>query len=321
MGMSLIIEDPNPPRLQSATRYAVGAQFLGRKTGLCTVSGRFRCTPRGLHRLGPARLSYRDAFGFSRFPVVAWAEAEMKVLPRFKKLVVEAAPTSVVDSPDALTRLHRFATEDPFRFKDYASGDDTRRIHWRLSIRAGNLQVRVPESRETHSKHILLILDTWMDPSRDLSDAIGRGRILDDLVEAWLALAAALVLRGDRITLISMVDDGSGQLAVESVDGREDRRRWQDLGARAEWQGHRDLAEVLKSTDIDADEAIAVSSRLNPVPTQLTGPRFTWIYLSCPRPSTATGLDGSSAVERMVVADQCSTGLCSNRPVLSTTRC
>ena len=131
--------------------------------------------------------------------MVAWAEAEMKVLPRFKKLVVEAAPTSVVDSPDALTRLHRFATEDPFRFKDYASGDDTRRIHWRLSIRAGNLQVRVPESRETHSKHILLILDTWMDPSRDLSDAIGRGRILDDLVEAWLALAAALVLRGTAL--------------------------------------------------------------------------------------------------------------------------
>ena len=210
----------------------------------------------------------------------------MKVLPRFKKLVVEAAPTSVVDSPDALTRLHRFATEDPFRFKDYTSGDDTRRIHWRLSIRAGNLQVRVPESRETHSKHILLMLDTWMDPSRDLSDSIGRGRVLDDLVEAWLALASALVLRGDRITLISMVDDGAGQLKVESVDGREDRRRWQDLGARAEWQGHRDLAEVLKSTEIEADEAIAVSSRLNPVPSNLNGPRFTWVYLS---PSQALG--------------------------------
>ena len=68
-----------------------------------------------------------------------------------------------------------------------------------------------------------------MDPSRDLSDSIGRGRVLDDLVEAWLALAAALVLRGDRITLISMVDDGSGELTVETVDGREDRRRWQDL--------------------------------------------------------------------------------------------
>jgi uncharacterized protein (DUF58 family) len=278
LGLSLIIEDINPPRLQSSTRHALGARFLGRDTGNCTVSGRVRCTPRGLHRLGPARISYRDALGLARFPVASWATTELKVLPRFKPLEVEDAPTSVIRRPDVITRLHRFATEDPFRFKEYGPGDDTRRIHWRLSVRTGQLQVRVPESRETNSRHVLLLLDSWMDPTSDLQDAVGMGRILDDLVETWLALAAELVHRGDRVSLVAAVDDGAGRLVVESVDGREDRRRWQDLGSRAGWQGVADLPKLLESASDEITEAVAVSSRLRPAPMNLTGPHFTWIY-------------------------------------------
>ena len=278
MGLTLIIEDMNPPCLHSSTRHALGSRFLGRASGNCVLTGRLRTTPRGLHRLGPARISYRDAFGFIRLPLASWATGELKVLPRFTSLEIERMPTTVIERPDVITRLHRFATEDPFRFKDYGPGDDSRRIHWRLSVRRGELQVRVPESRETHSRHILVILDSWVH-HRDLHGSeVGLDLVLDRLVAAWISLAAKLVLHGERVSLIAAVDDGTGCLCVESVDGREDRRRWQDLGARAKWQSSIDLPKLLSASTAQTEEIVILTSRLSPAPSRKDGPRAVWVY-------------------------------------------
>ncbi|NOY25668.1 MAG: hypothetical protein GXP62_07320, partial [Oligoflexia bacterium] len=127
-GFNLLVEDENLPELGTSSRYAVGA---GARRSHVTLSGRFRHTPRGLHRLGPAEIFYQDALGFTRVSVASVATATLKVLPRFRQLVIVDPPRSKLDAPDVLTRPHRFATEDPFGFKDYHPGDDTRRIHWR----------------------------------------------------------------------------------------------------------------------------------------------------------------------------------------------
>ncbi|MEL6343505.1 MAG: DUF58 domain-containing protein [Myxococcota bacterium] len=275
-GFMLLVEDDNPPELATESRYAVGA---GARRDVVTLSGRFRKTPRGLHHLGPARVWYQDALGFTRVSVASMATASLKVLPRFRELEIIEPPRSRLDAPDVLTRPHRFATEDYFRFKEYAPGMDTRRIHWRLSIRTGNLQVRQPETKEITTRRVLLALDCYLPPGRMLMDAVGVETVLDRLVETWLSLANELIERGDQVTIIAPVDDGDGNIVVERLDCTVgNRRRWQDMGARARWQGRFDLPQVLEEIGDDLD-AIAVSSRFfAPPPEPMGGQSFTWVY-------------------------------------------
>ncbi|RME24992.1 MAG: DUF58 domain-containing protein, partial [Deltaproteobacteria bacterium] len=279
-GFTLLIEDPNRPELGTESRYAVGA---GVRRERVTLAGRFRATPRGLHRLGPARIYYQDVLGFTRVSVASLATAELKVLPRFRPLSIIDPPRSRLQAPDVLTRPHRFATEDHFRFKEYHPGDDTRRIHWRLSMRTGRLQVRMPESREISCRQVVLVLDDYLPPGRMLGDAVGMGRVLDHLVETWLSLADELQERGDAVTLVAAVDDGEGNIEVQRVDGRAGQRRWQDLGARARWQGRFDLPAVMaeaSGTDGPPLHGVAVSSRFFQPPAETgEGLRLTWVYL------------------------------------------
>jgi uncharacterized protein (DUF58 family) len=276
-GFQLLIEDNNPPELATESRYAVGA---GAKRKIVTLSGRFRRTPRGLHRLGPAQIWYQDALGFTRVSVASLATAELKVLPRFRPLEILEPPRSRLEAPDVLTKPHRFATEDHFRFKEYVAGDDTRRIHWRLSMRSGRLQVRQPETRETTTRQVVLLLDTWLPPGRMLDDAVGMGKILDALVEVWISLASELLDRGDRVTLVGAVDDGRGNVRVERLEGSSDTRRWQDMGARARWQGVLDLPAVIGQIGKEI-HAVALTSRFFAPPPgkELGGQDFTWVYL------------------------------------------
>lgn len=272
-GFTLLVEDANPRPLGTESRYAVGA---GARRRLVTLAGTFRRTPRGLWRLGPAHIWFEDAFGFTRTPVASLATAELKVLPRFRPLEVVEAPESRLQAPDNQSLPHRMPTEDPFRFKEYVAGDDTRRIHWRLSVRAGRLMVRQPETRETTTRRVVLALDTHQPAGAPLGEIVGLHAILDALVEAWIALGAALVAAGDRVTLVAAVDDGRGATVVEALDGAADRRRWQDLGARARWQSERDLPALWGGLG-EGVHAVALTARLHPAPPPGAAASFTWV--------------------------------------------
>lgn len=277
-GYYLLIEDRLPERLQTVSRYAVGAS-ASRNEGL-VVAGRLRRSPRGMYRLGPANVFYQDALGLTRLSVASLATAELKVLPRFRPLQILEPPRSKLEQPDILTRPHRFPTEDFFRFREYAAGDDTRRIHWKLSVRTGALQVRQPETREISTKNVLLVLDSFLPRGRMLDDAVGVEEILDRLVETWISLAKMLVERGDKVTLVAVARDETGKLGTEVVRcDKGGHSRWQDLGARVCWQGQADLGKLLADAETGMN-GVVVSSRFQaPPPEPFAGESLTWVWL------------------------------------------
>src|SRR5690606_18283182 len=125
-----------------------------------------------------------------------------------RRLEIVEPPRSKHQTPDVVVRPHRFPQEDFFRFREYARGDDTRRIHWKLSVRAGRLTLRVPEAREQSVRNVVLVLDSFLPGRGTGDDAVGLADVLDALVETWVSLAAELVTRGDAVTLVAAVDDG-----------------------------------------------------------------------------------------------------------------
>lgn len=290
----LLVEDPLPDRLATTSRYAVGA---GARREELIVGGRLRRSPRGTYRLGPAHIYYQDALGFTQVSVASLATTELKVLPRFRHLLIVEPPRSRLDQPDILTRPHRFPTEDYFRFRDYHAGDDTRRIHWKLSVKSGRLQLRVPETREISTKNVLLVVDAFLPRGRMLADSVGVEEVLDKLVETWISLAKELVDRGDRVTLCAVARDRDGVPAVEVLAAaRGGHVRWQDLGARVVWQGSHDLDRLLGEAG-ELSHAVVVSSRFQvPPPAAFAGESLTWVYLP---PERALGERDPSLLEAL----------------------
>lgn len=263
-GYNLLVEEALPARLQTETRYRVGATA---KNDELERRGRIRATPRGVYLLGPAKLWYQDILGITRISVASLATAELKVLPKIRPVQIIEAPATTRQTPDVLTRPHRFPTEDYFRFREYLAGDDTRRIHWRLSMRSGRLTVKRPETREITKREILVVIDSFLPKGRALNAAHGADEILDSVVDAALGLVRHLVDQGDKVILASAaLTTDLRTIEAETLNARPGTAmRWQDLGARVQWQGDFEITDLMEEVDPQA-HAIVVSARFTSSP-------------------------------------------------------
>jgi uncharacterized protein (DUF58 family) len=230
--------------------------------------------PRGVWRSGPARVCYQDLLGLTRVSVASLGIAELKVLPRVVPVQVVDPPRTLMRRRDVLSLLHRLPTDDPFRLREYAPGDDIRRIHWKRSLREGRLHVRIPETREREVRDVVLVLDTHL-PKAALGAAEGAAELLDGVVSAYVGLANALVGEGHRVTTVASME---GRVLVQPVV-RAHVGAVQDLGARVAWQSQHDLAALLTANS-DAAEGVVVTARWTALPSGPSPSRtLTWAFV------------------------------------------
>jgi uncharacterized protein (DUF58 family) len=228
--------------------------------------------------VGPADIWYEDVLGLTRVFVAAHAAASLRALPRLRPIVFDRKPRSSARSEGPLSVLSRIATEEHFRTRAYAHGDDLRRVHWKQSINTGNLMVRVPEAIPYAPTRVRIVLDTFLPPGwRVAANAGGRQMrsgeravvrapdamedVLDLLVEAWVGLAQTLIKRGEKVTLVAPVRDGGGVVVREIECKRGEERRWRAIGADAAWQHEVDTASLLARLDANAS-CVLVSAGL-----------------------------------------------------------
>lgn len=285
VGYLLLIEDRNPPRLRTETRYAVGASA---RSGVIEARGLLKATPRGMYHLGPMRIAYQDLLGITKVSVASTATAALKVLPRLLPVIVVDPPRSPMQTPDIVTKPHRYPTEDHFRIREFLPGDDVRRIHWRLSMRAGGLHVRLPEAKETSTERVVLVLDSYLPSGKLLDASHGGEEILDALVLAWLGIARELSSRGNRVTLLTAAANAEdGSLSLEHLDARAGSvARWQDMAARARWQPRYDLHAMLDAIGPDTHGVVVTARFTAPPPTRVEGKTLTWLMMD---PADALG--------------------------------
>lgn len=297
-GFFLLLEGEWPARLQTRVRHVVPPHARDRSVTLETPLSR---TPRGSHSAPPLRVAFTDLLGLTRTSVASLATARLKVLPSLRPAEIVSTPPSDVEEPDLISRPHRFPTEDHFRLREYVAGDDTRRIHWKMSMKTGRLVVKKPDSRESTSKRVLLALDTHVPPSWAHHGAV-LADALDALVESWLSVAQRLTEDGQRVTLLVRARGEDGVFCDEVLAlHRSNHGSALDMGARVEWQTEAPIEAVLDGAaaehhlDGSFDTAVVVSMRLEPPPARVLGAReLTWIYL---HPRDALGEEPPSALD------------------------
>ncbi|MFO0737128.1 MAG: DUF58 domain-containing protein [Labilithrix sp.] len=304
-GFFLTLQGHLPPRLDTEVRHVVPPKSREDRLQLSSLLKR---VPRGTYDAPPMRIAFTDLLGVTSSQVASLATARLRVLPAVRPAEVIPPPPSTTEEPDILSRPHRLPTEDLFRFREYVAGDDTRRIHWEMSLRAGRMIVKTPESKETSAKRVCVALDTWI-PQEWLNHSAVIDDALDSLVEAWLAIGQRLTEQGEKVSLLLVARPDGGDLAPEIISAAGNHAHALDAGARAEWQSSFPIEHVLdfgmqtmlakqageKRAQVAFDNAIVVSMRLAPPMPSRIARETTWVVYEPndalgPPPRTTTQL-------------------------------
>jgi uncharacterized protein (DUF58 family) len=253
------------------TRYAIGAEGSRAEVRLERALGPAR---RGEHVAPPLTLWLRDLLGLTRTPVIHRGEARFSVLPRPVRVTGVRALLGPGGDDACAAPAQRLPTEGSFRIREYAPGDDTRRIHWVRSLQTQQLVVRLPDELPPADPVVRLILDSELRGADALS-CQAPGELLDAVVRVWLGVARALSETGTRVVLVTAADQGGAIAAVERPMIARAPGACLRLGSRVRWQAELPLASLLARAP-EPVRQIVVSSR--PRPITLASP-ITWIVL------------------------------------------
>ncbi|MEM1523198.1 MAG: DUF58 domain-containing protein, partial [Thermofilaceae archaeon] len=196
-----------------------GSTFLLNLRGRASLEYEVLLPKRGFYQLGPTLAVFSDALGLFVEESVASDPSEVVALPKLmstKGIKLAASYTGVWPGEVASRRSGR--GYEFYGVREYAPGDELRRVNWRASARLGKLLVN--EQVEERVTDVLLVVDAGLlgvlDPAT-----------VEEVVEAEVSLAASLALSllrsGNRVGLVtrgresSWVRPGFGRRHLDRV--------------------------------------------------------------------------------------------------------
>jgi uncharacterized protein (DUF58 family) len=139
----LLMEDSLPSEFGKPARVVVtGIPARERQE----VSYAFVCRRRGRFTVGPSTILITDPFGLARVRIATGSANDLIVYPEVEDLDLKGLAVQGAGSGDSAVRhLYQSAAEF-YTMREYVTGDDLRRIHWRSVARTGQLMIRQDET-------------------------------------------------------------------------------------------------------------------------------------------------------------------------------
>jgi uncharacterized protein (DUF58 family) len=258
---SLLLEDQLPQQLTGRARFVIPG-LAGRESR--TVSYRMPSMSRGRYRAGPLRIRLTDPFHMIDLVRSFTATTEFVVAPVVDSLPSLEPPRSHDIGENAGSHSIGTRGADDASTREYRTGDDLRKIHWKSSARTGALMVR-QEERPWQGQSTLLLdlrsdahVSAPADP--DGSPDVRLRSSAEWAISATASIATHLMMAGRVVDLIS--DLGSPVRARFDTSGRLVEHL---AGIRTAPQS--DLSAVAGITRAAARDSavVAVVGRLDPV--------------------------------------------------------
>jgi uncharacterized protein (DUF58 family) len=189
---------------------------LGAQQRVFQLSAQMMPRWRGRHLIGPASLSVSNPFELARFQRELPGHSTLVVIPRvypLPRIRDLDGGSSGIQTP--VTRVGSLGVDDAL-IREYRSGDDTRRIHWRSSARHGELMVR----REEHAwdPAAVILIDSRQQAYQQQANDLR----FEAAVSTAASIGSHLFAEGWGLTLA----DSSGQLADWTGSGHEREREF-----------------------------------------------------------------------------------------------
>ena len=211
----------------------------------------------GRREVGYGLVAATSTWGAFRFGPHEFVPRTLWTLP-LPAIFDAKAPTPSPNGLVGLNRSRRAGDGSEFaNIRAFQPGDRLRRIHWPLSLRAGELYVT--STWADQDSHVMLLVDA----QNDLGDSGGLGRdasSLDVTVRATAAMAEHYLHRGDRVGL--RVFGALNVARLPAMAGRSHLRRVLDTLASIEAGTDRRSNPAKVAGDLTAGTLVVVLSPL-----------------------------------------------------------
>jgi uncharacterized protein (DUF58 family) len=233
---ALMLEDQLPAHLRGRARFVLDDGLASRESR--TVSYRMPRLPRGRYRAGPLRIRLTDPFRLVDLMRSFTATNEFVVAP-----VVEPLPSTELSRSQDIGEnagSHSIGSHgaDDASTREYRTGDDLRKIHWRSSARIGSLMVRQEE--RPWQGQVTLLLDLRENahtrrpaPNQDVRKCDS----MEWAISAAASIGTHLLISGRELGLVS-------DLSAPTRLGLSDSGQLSDYLATVRAQRHEDLSRV-----------------------------------------------------------------------------
>ncbi len=202
---ALMLEDSLPERVAGKARFVIDS-LAGHEAR--PVSYRIPGLGRGRYRVGPLQMRLSDPFGLIDLTRSFTTTSEFLVAPVVERLPAGEPPRSDDRGDNAGSRSVGAHGADDQSTREYRTGDDLRKIHWRSSARTGALMVRQEE--RPWQGHNTVLLDTRSAahagaPHTDDPDAETDLRLTNSFewaVSAVASIGTHALLAGRKLSLV-----------------------------------------------------------------------------------------------------------------------
>lgn len=147
----LLVEDRLPWALGSRPRFVVRGAAHAQ-----SLAYPVRSDVRGRFGIGPLAVRVTDPFGMVEVTRTLPGTADVVVVPRTSPLPPISLDGAWTGAGDNRPRAFSSGSAEDVTVRDYRTGDDLRRVHWRSSARTGKLMVR-REEQPWHSRATVLL--------------------------------------------------------------------------------------------------------------------------------------------------------------------
>jgi uncharacterized protein (DUF58 family) len=263
---TFLLEERVPDRLGQTVKVPVTKLARG-----ATVSHRYglRCARRGVYQVGPLVAVASDPLGLSERETIVAEPFELLVHPRLE-LVSDRPLTRQFEDPPIRPPVSKPWPSglEFYGMREYAKGDDLRRIVWRATARTGKVMVR--EAEQGITDHVTLLLDT--DRGAHSRDGEGLSESFETGVRAVASLAVRHLREGYEVKvecnggpLTRHLRGGTSQLLMLDALARVDMDREQlSQGImRLVASPSRDAHNILVTPRLGAQEAAQLKLLLN----------------------------------------------------------
>jgi uncharacterized protein (DUF58 family) len=204
---SMLLRDYVPTPLGVSPRRVLAPMAHGETTRLKYP---LHATRRGSFTVGPLLLTAVDPFGLVRLTRAFRTRSSILVVPRVIDLGAAHFAAQHLGHGDAARSSLAARGHDDVVPREYRTGDDLRRIHWRASARTGELMVRREE--EPWAQHATVVVDTRVEAHVDRN-----GESTLESALSVTASVASLLLRNNFDVTIRTMD---GHTIARHLSGR-----------------------------------------------------------------------------------------------------
>ncbi|SOD74337.1 uncharacterized protein DUF58 [Jatrophihabitans sp. GAS493] len=205
---SLMLEDTLPRQARGRARFVLD-RLSPHQTR--TVGYRLPELPRGEHAVGPLHIRLTDPFGLIDRTRSFTARSTLLVTPKVE-LLPRGSTSLVAGFGDGVASAYIGSNGvDDHTTREYRDGDDLRRIHWRLTARAGTLMVRQDE--QPAPSDIMLALDVRFSAHPISSSGAGEPAVsasFEWLVSAAASIASHLITEHRPVTILDTPQNVGG---------------------------------------------------------------------------------------------------------------